>query len=65
MARPRSSRLDRTRADTKSELEDLNRRLGAALTAGTATDTYTRAHLEESRARIDKALTASLEAERR
>ena len=60
---------DRTPADARSvarlQLKDLNRRLGTALAASRATDAYTRAHLEESRARIDKALTASLEAERR
>jgi len=59
----------RTPADARSvarmQLKDLNRRLGTALAASSATDAYTRAHLEESRARIDKALTASLEAERR
>jgi hypothetical protein len=60
---------DRTPADARSvarmQLKDLNRRLGSALLAGTALDAYTRAHLEESRARIDKALSAGLEAERR
>ena len=60
---------DRTPADARSvarmQLKDLNRRLGAAVVAGAALDSYTRAHLEESRARIDKALTAGLEAERR
>ncbi len=59
----------RTPADARSvarmQLKDLNRRLGTALASGSATDAYTRAHLEESRARIDKALTAGLEAERR
>ena len=47
----------RTPTDARSvarmQLKDLNRRLGAALAAGTATDSYTRAHLEESRARIE------------
>lgn len=60
---------DRTPSDARSvarmQLKDLNRRLGSALTAGAALDAYTRAHLEESRARIDKALSAGLEAERR
>jgi len=60
---------DRTPADARAvarmQLKDLNRRLGSALAAGASLDAYTRAHLEESRARIDKALTAGLEAERR
>jgi len=60
---------DRTPADARAvarmQLKDLNRRLGSALTAGAGLDAYTRAHLEESRARIDKALSAGLEAERR
>ena len=60
---------DRTPADARSvarmQLKDLNRRLGSAVAAGAALDTYTRAHLEESRARIEKALSAGLEAERR
>jgi len=60
---------DRTPADARSvarmQLKDLNRRLGSAVVAGRTLDTYTRAHLEESRARIEKALTAGLEAERR
>lgn len=60
---------DRTPADARAvarmQLKDLNRRLGSALAAGATLDAYTRAHLEESRARIDKALTAGLEAERR
>jgi hypothetical protein len=63
------SPADRTPADARSvarmQLRDLNRRLGTAVTAGKALDTYTRAHLEESRARIEKALSAGLEAERR
>jgi hypothetical protein len=60
---------DRTPADARAvarmQLKDLNRRLGSALAARATLDAYTRAHLEESRARIDKALTAGLEAERR
>ncbi len=60
---------DRTPADARAvarmQLKDLNRRLGSALAASATLDAYTRAHLEESRARIDKALTAGLEAERR
>jgi hypothetical protein len=63
------SPADRTPADARSvarmQLRDLNRRLGTAVTGGKALDTYTRAHLEESRARIEKALSAGLEAERR
>jgi len=60
---------ERTPADARAvarmQLKDLNRRLGSALAAGATLDAYTRAHLEESRARIDKALSAGLEAERR
>ncbi|MGH7559696.1 MAG: zinc-dependent metalloprotease [Gemmatimonadales bacterium] len=59
---------ERTPADARAvarmQLRDLNRRLGTALAGGAALDAYTRAHLEESRARIEKALTAGLEAER-
>jgi hypothetical protein len=59
---------DRTPADARSvarmQLRDLDRRLVRAGTAGTALDAYTRAHIDESRARIQKALTAGLEAER-
>lgn len=59
----------RTPADARSvarmQLKDLNRRLGTALARGASLDAYTRAHLEESRARIAKALDAGLEAERR
>lgn len=61
--------VDRTPADARSvarmQLKDLNRRLGTALAGGARLDAYTRAHLEESRARIAKALDAGLEAERR
>jgi hypothetical protein len=60
---------DRTPADARSvarmQLRDLNRRLGTALAAGARLDAYTRAHLDESRARIEKALSADLGAERR
>lgn len=60
---------DRTPADARAvarmQLKDLNRRLGTAMAAGRGLDAYTRAHLEESRARIEKALGAGLEAERR
>ena len=51
------------RAVARRQLRDLDRRLGVALTAA-ALNTYSLAHLEESRARIQKALTAGLEAER-
>jgi hypothetical protein len=57
----------RTPADARSvarmQLRELDRKL-ARVSAATALDAYTRAHLEESRARIQKALTAGLEAER-
>ena len=60
---------DRTPADARAvaraQLRDLNRRLGTALAGAAALDAYSRAHLEESRARIDKALSAGLDAERR
>ena len=60
---------ERTPADARAvarmQLKDLNRKLGSALAAGATLDAYTRAHLEESRARIEKALSAGLEAERR
>jgi hypothetical protein len=59
---------DRTPADARSvarmQLRDLNQRIGTALAAGAGLDPYTRAHLQESRARIEKALTAGLEAEK-
>jgi hypothetical protein len=45
------------------QLRDLDRKL-ARVSAATALDAYTRAHIEESRARIQKALTAGLVAER-
>jgi hypothetical protein len=51
------------RAVARQQLRDLERRL-APRPAGPALDPYTTAHLEESRARIQKALTAGLEAER-
>jgi hypothetical protein len=59
---------DRTPADARavarSRLVELNRRLGARLAAAASFDAYTVAHLQEARARIGKALDASLEAER-
>jgi hypothetical protein len=59
---------DRTPADARAvaraRLVDLNRRLGARLATPTGLDAYTVAHLQEARARITKALDASLEAER-
>jgi hypothetical protein len=59
---------DRTPADARAvaraRLVDLNRRLGARLGTPTGLDAYTVAHLQEARARIAKALDASLEAER-
>ncbi len=59
---------DRTPADARSvaraRLTDLNRRLGQRLAAPASFDAYTLAHLQEARARIGKALEASLEAER-
>ena len=51
------------RAVARRQLRDLDRRLGLAQPAAALT-TYSLAHIEESRARIQKALTASLEAER-
>lgn len=59
---------DRTPADARAvarmQLRELDRRLARVTTAGATLDAYTRAHLDESRARIQKALTAGLEAER-
>ncbi|HJS43916.1 MAG TPA: zinc-dependent metalloprotease [Gemmatimonadales bacterium] len=59
---------DRTPADARAvaraRLVDLNRRLGARLSTPATFDAYTVAHLQEVRARIAKALDASLEAER-
>ena len=52
------------RSVARSQLRDLNRRIGTAIARGTTLDAYTRAHLEESSARIQKALSAGLEAER-
>ena len=55
---------DRTPADARSvariTLEDLSNELTTALGSG-ATDAYTRAHLNESRVRIERALAAGLE----
>jgi hypothetical protein len=44
-------------------LRDLDRRLGAAAASGTL-NAYMAAHVDEGRARIQKALAAGLEAER-
>jgi uncharacterized protein DUF4953/uncharacterized protein DUF5117/uncharacterized protein DUF5118 len=59
---------DRTPADARavarSRLVELNRRLAARLATPARFDAYTLAHLQEVRARIGKALDASLEAER-
>lgn len=59
---------DRTPADARAvaraRLTDLNRRLGARLSGTPRFDAYTLAHLQEARARIEKALEAGLEAER-
>ena len=52
------------RAVARMRLEDLDRRIAARAGARTL-DAYTRAHLQESRARIAKALEAGLEAEKR
>jgi hypothetical protein len=58
----------RTPADARSvarmQLRELERKVARVAAAGPSLDAYTRPHLEESRARIQKALTASLEAER-
>lgn len=58
----------RTPADARSvarmQLRDVNRRITASLARAATLDAYTRAHLDESKARIEKALTAGLEAER-
>lgn len=51
------------RAVARRTLRDLDRRLGATATA-TTLNAYMTAHVEESRARIQKALSAGLEAER-
>ena len=51
------------RAVARRQLKDLDRRLGLAA-AKPAMNEYMTAHIEESRARIQKALSASLEAER-
>ena len=51
------------RAVARQTLKDLNRRLGSA-SQSAALSTYMSAHIDESRARIQKALEASLEAER-
>jgi hypothetical protein len=55
----------RTPADARSvarfQLKDLSRRIGQRLAPPASFDAYTRAHLEESKARIDKALEAGLD----
>jgi hypothetical protein len=55
----------RTPADARSvaryTLKDLSRRIGARLAPPASFDAYTRAHLEEVKARIDKALEAGLD----
>ena len=51
------------RAVARRTLGDLDRRLASATASGTLS-AYMAAHVEESRARIEKALTAGLEAER-
>lgn len=51
------------RAVARRTLRDLDRRLAAAAAAGTM-NTYMAAHVDESRARIQKVLSAGLEAER-
>jgi hypothetical protein len=51
------------RAVARRTLRDLDRRLASANASGTL-NAYMAAHVEESRARIQKALTAGLEAER-
>lgn len=60
---------ERTPADARavgrSRLADLQRRIAARLATPAAFDAYTLAHLQEARARIQKALDAGLEAERR
>ncbi len=60
-------RAPRTPADARAvarrTLRDLDRRLGAAA-ASTTLNAYMSAHVDESRARIQKALSAGLEAER-
>jgi hypothetical protein len=49
------------RASARHELATLSRQLDAALAAGRRLDLPTRAHLEESKARIDRALAASVQ----
>jgi hypothetical protein len=51
------------RAVARHQLRDLDRRLERAL-RGRSLDTYTKAHLEEARARIEKSLEAGVQAER-
>ena len=60
---------ERTPADARAvgraRLTDLQRRIVARLATPATFDAYTLAHLQEARARIQKALDAGLEAERR
>jgi hypothetical protein len=49
------------RAVARLQLKELNRRITARLAPPASFDPYTRAHLEESKARIEKALEAGLE----
>jgi hypothetical protein len=49
------------RAVARLQLKELNRRITARLAPPANFDAYTRAHLEESKARIEKALEAGLE----
>jgi hypothetical protein len=49
------------RAVARLQLKELNRRITARLAPPASFDAYTRAHLEESKARIEKALEAGLE----
>jgi hypothetical protein len=53
------------RAVARMSLADLERRLAQRLANPGRYDAYTRAHLEESRARLQKALDAGLEVELR
>lgn len=53
------------RAVARLRLVDLNRRIGLRLAPPASFDAYTTAHLQEIRARIEKALEAGLEVEKR
>jgi hypothetical protein len=63
MVKPAPRTPNDARAVARKTLRDLDRRLAAAAAAGTLND-YMAAHIEESRARIRKAVDAGLEAER-